>query len=96
MLRMGFMVCEQEVHGHCLIPADYANPREVGWVEAARWVTRNAKLFSKGKLTDKRYQLIRDVLGAMVTRKRRSGHIFVVRMRLSHQSIISSSLQWHC
>jgi hypothetical protein len=33
-------------------------------MEASRWVTRNAKLFSKGKLTDKRYQLIRDILGA--------------------------------
>jgi hypothetical protein len=32
-------------------------------VEAARWITRNAKHFSKGKLTDKRYQLMRDILG---------------------------------
>ena len=46
-----------------MIPVSYCNPREVGWVQAARWITRNAKLFSKGKLTDKRYQLIRDILG---------------------------------
>ena len=55
--------CEQEVHGHAMIPVNYCNPKEVGWVQAARWITRNAKLFSKGKLTDKRYQLIRDILG---------------------------------
>lgn len=53
----------QEVHGHAIIPADYNNPKEPQWVEAARWITRNAKHFSKGKLTDKRYQLIRDILG---------------------------------
>ena len=49
-----------------MIPANYCNPREVGWVQAARWITRNAKLFSKGKLTDKRYQLIRDILGMLL------------------------------
>lgn len=55
----------QEKHGHAMIPAGYANAKEPGWMEASRWITRNAKLFSKGKLTDKRYQLIRDILGSL-------------------------------
>ena len=59
-----FVCLLQEAHGHALIPPDYANAHDVGWVEAGRWIARNAKLFSKGKLTDKRYQLIRDILGA--------------------------------
>lgn len=61
------------MHGHALIPPDYANAHDVGWVEAGRWIARNAKLFSKGKLTDKRYQLIRDILGAGLTPGRTSG-----------------------
>ncbi|BDA51348.1 hypothetical protein COCOBI_18-2250 [Coccomyxa sp. Obi] len=59
----------KEVHGHALIPAGYTNAREPGWMEASRWITRNAKLFSKGKLTDKRYQLIRDTLGIKFVKK---------------------------
>ncbi|KAK9902684.1 hypothetical protein WJX75_002583 [Coccomyxa subellipsoidea] len=59
----------KEAHGHALIPAGYTNAREPGWMEASRWVTRNAKLFSKGKLTDKRYQLIRDILGIKFVKK---------------------------
>ena len=54
----------QEVHGTGNIPAGYDNPLEPGWVEAARWVQRQAKLFNKGKLTVKRYAIIRDVVGA--------------------------------
>ena len=54
----------QEVHGTGHIPEDYRNPAEPGWVEAARWLQRQAKLFRKQKLTDKRYRIIREVLGA--------------------------------
>ena len=53
----------QEVHGHARIPEDYRDHSQPGWIEAARWITRNARLFAKGKLSDTRYQLIRNILG---------------------------------
>lgn len=46
---------------------DYKNPAEPGWQEAARWLQRQAKLFRKQKLTDKRYRIMREVLGAAPT-----------------------------
>ena len=49
--------------GHARIPEDYHNKDQPGWVGAARWITRNARLFAKGKLGDKRYELIRNILG---------------------------------
>ena len=42
----------QEVHGHARIPEDYRDHSQPGWIEAARWITRNARLFAKGKLSD--------------------------------------------
>ncbi|KAK9843657.1 hypothetical protein WJX81_001289 [Elliptochloris bilobata] len=53
----------KEAHGHARIPHDYSDFSEVGWVEAARWLQKNAKLFLKDKLPEKKYALIRDVLG---------------------------------
>jgi len=54
----------QEVHGHARIPPDYSDYSETGWVEAARWLQKNAKLFLKDKLPEKRYALMREILGA--------------------------------
>lgn len=54
----------QEVHGHARIPHDYSDPAQPGWVEAARWLQKSAKLFLKGKLPDKRYAMITETLGA--------------------------------
>lgn len=53
----------QEVHGHARIPPDYYDQLEMGWVEAARWLQKNAKLFLKNKLPEKRYALMREILG---------------------------------
>ena len=53
----------QLAFGHARIPEDYHNEDQPGWIGAARWTTRNARLFAKGKLGDKRYELIRNVLG---------------------------------
>lgn len=53
----------QEVHGHARIPPDYSDYSETGWVEAARWLQKNAKLFLKDKLPEKRYALMREILG---------------------------------
>jgi hypothetical protein len=54
---------EQEVHGTASIPLDYKNPAEPQWTEAGKWLQRQAKLFRKQKLTDKRYRIMREVLG---------------------------------
>lgn len=56
-------LCVQLAFGNARIPEDYHNKDQSGWVGAARWLTRNAKLFAKGKLGDKRYELIRNILG---------------------------------
>ena len=53
----------KEVHGTASIPLDYKNPQEPQWVEAGMWLQRQAKLFRKQKLTDKRYRIMREVLG---------------------------------
>eukprot|EP00884_Botryococcus_braunii_P010283 jgi/Botrbrau1/19256/Bobra.0073s0006.2 len=53
----------REVHGTGFVPPGYNNPREPGWIEAARWIQKNAKNFRKGKLTDKKYAMIRDIVG---------------------------------
>ena len=55
----------QETHGHARMPEDYHNKNEPGWMEAARWLTRNARLFAKRKLSDHRYQLIQRILGEL-------------------------------
>ena len=54
----------QEVHGHARVPHDYSDYSQPGWVMAGRWLQKNAKLFLKDKLPDKRYALIQDILGA--------------------------------
>jgi hypothetical protein len=51
------------VHGTASIPPEYSNPEEPQWVEAGKWLQRQAKLFRKQKLTDKRYRIMREVLG---------------------------------
>ena len=54
----------QELHGSGNIPGDYRNRDEPAFMEASRWLQRCAKLFNKDRLTENRYRLIRDVLGA--------------------------------
>ena len=53
----------QEKHGHARIPEDLVDVKELEWSESACWITRNARLFAKGKLSEKHYHLIRMVLG---------------------------------
>ena len=49
-----------------MIPADYYNPEERNWVEAARWLHRQARLFGKGRLSEDREEMIRKILGAVL------------------------------
>jgi len=69
MMNVNISVCHhlQAAFGHARIPEDYTNKDQPGWTGAARWLTRNARLFAKGKLPDERYQLIRNVLGEPAT-----------------------------
>ena len=53
----------QEEHGHARIPEDLRDVKELEWLESACWITRNARLFAKGKLSEKSYHLIRTILG---------------------------------
>ena len=46
-----------------MIPRDYRNPEEPTWAEASKWLSRQAHLFNKGKLTPLRAIIIREVLG---------------------------------
>ena len=46
-----------------MIPRDYRNPEEPTWAEAGKWLSRQAHLFNKGKLTPLRAIIIREVLG---------------------------------
>lgn len=64
--RLVYYLCAgaQEVHGHARIPYNYNDRAHPGWVQAARWLQKNAKLFLKDKLPAKRYALIQEVLGA--------------------------------
>lgn len=59
---------EQEVHGTGFVPIGYNNPKEPGWIEAARWIQKNAKNFRKGKLSDKKYAMIRDIVGTLFSK----------------------------
>ena len=64
----------QLAFGHARIPEDYHNKDQPGWVGAARWLTRNARQFAKGKLGDKRYELIRNILGQLSLVSPLAGH----------------------
>ena len=70
------------MHGHARVPHDFSDYSQPGWVMAGRWLQKNAKLFLKDKLPDKRYALIRDILGALArsgeTSKPRDWHCDVV------------------
>lgn len=55
----------QELHGTGNIPAGYNNLDEPAFVEASRWLQRNAKLFNKDRLTVNRYWLLRNILGEL-------------------------------
>jgi len=59
----------KEVHGTASIPLNYKNPEDPQWVEAGKWLQRQAKLFRKQKLTDKRYRIMREVLGIKFVRQ---------------------------
>lgn len=55
------------MHGTGNIPADYHDLTEPGFTEASRWLQRCAKLFNKDRLTENRYWLLRNILGAHCT-----------------------------
>ena len=64
----------QLTFGHARIPEDYQNKDQPGWVGASRWITRSARLFAKGKLGDRRYELIRNILGQPNSNSLLAGH----------------------
>ena len=68
------------MHGHARVPHDFSDYTQPGWVMAGRWLQKNAKLFLKDKLPDKRYALIQDILGA----------------RARSQAAQGKPVHWHC
>ncbi len=56
--------CVQSLHGTALIPEDFRS-QDAGFVEAAAWIQRQARLFNKQNLTEKRLAMLQDILGTV-------------------------------
>ncbi|KAK9813280.1 hypothetical protein WJX72_011855 [[Myrmecia] bisecta] len=53
----------KEIHGHANLPPDFYDPDDPDFVEAARWIARQDKLYQKQKLSERRLLILQDVLG---------------------------------